>query len=266
MKNRFFTFIITLFAFILLAPVSFARCSDSKPVGKPVILNVESGDKSITLRWQEVPDPVTYYLVQYGPSKETMEYGSPDIGGRGANSYTIGDLQNGVKYYFQIRAGNGCRPGNFSDTGEAVAGGINAAQNIQIPSNLSMYKKVLGASIVASDSPKKVATHGAMPISKTDPSPTKKACAFKCDGLQILLAQVILLSLFFYFVKRSSMINPILSVFIPILANALYFWTNGKCGVYNFFCKYFLPLSILTYVLMLVVQKYILIDKNRKNI
>jgi hypothetical protein len=44
------------------------------------------------------------------------------MGGQGTTSYTVGNLATGKKYYFVVRAGNGCTPGTFSNELSAVAG------------------------------------------------------------------------------------------------------------------------------------------------
>ncbi len=252
--------------FLSFPRASYARCSDTKPVGKPVILSAQSGEKSVTLSWSEVPDPVTYYLVRYGTSKDSLIYGSTDIGGRGSTTYTIGDLQNGVKYYFQIRAGNGCRPGNFSDTSSAIPGGFVEGQSSQKPKNLSMYKQVLGVSAAATEDAQKYATKGATPRTKYVPENPDKTCAFRCQGLPFLLVGTALLLLYFFFAQVFSWLPPGFSVLVPIATTALFYYVNGKCGAYNFFCRYFLPLNIIVYVLTLVVQKYVIIETSKEKL
>ncbi|MBI2314517.1 S8 family serine peptidase [Candidatus Daviesbacteria bacterium] len=104
---------------------SSASCSDQKPGNAPTLLSVvASGVNSVTLTWSEAKDPVTYYLVAYGTSSGIVQYGNPNIGGKGTTSYTVQGLSGGKTYYFKVRAGNGCTPGDFSNEVSATPAGV----------------------------------------------------------------------------------------------------------------------------------------------
>ena len=103
-----------------VAPV----CGESNPGSAPTLLSVvPSGANSLTLNWGKAQDPVTYYLVTYGTQAGEQLYGNPNVGGSDTTSYTINNLSGGKRYYFQVRAGNGCMPGTYSNELSAVAGG-----------------------------------------------------------------------------------------------------------------------------------------------
>jgi hypothetical protein len=109
---------------------SFAPvCNDQKPGSAPVLLSaVSSGANSITLTWAKAKDPVSYYLVTFGTKPGEQLYGNPNVGGSDTTSYTVNNLSGGKRYYFEVRAGNGCTPGDFSNelssgaTGSFIAG------------------------------------------------------------------------------------------------------------------------------------------------
>ncbi len=114
------------------AIASDPSCKDGGPTTAPVLTSaISNAPNEVTLTWTEVGDPVSYYLVAYGTASNQYTYGNPNVGGKGTTSYTVGSLNPGTKYYFIVRAGNGCHPGFFSNELSAVAG---VAKAIPAPS------------------------------------------------------------------------------------------------------------------------------------
>lgn len=108
-------------------PFAAPVCSDTKPGSAPALVNAVAGVNSVTLFWTQATDPVTYYLITYGTSPGAQTYGNPNIGGKGTTSYTVSGLSGGTTYYFKIRAGNGCAPGDYSNEISALpTGGITS--------------------------------------------------------------------------------------------------------------------------------------------
>ena len=99
-------------------------CSDTKPGSSPTLLSAFGGVNNVTLKWTEATDPLTYYLITYGTKSGAQTYGNPNIGGKGTTGYTVSGLSGGITYYFQVRAGNGCAPGDFSNEISATTRGI----------------------------------------------------------------------------------------------------------------------------------------------
>ncbi len=118
-------------------------CSDLKPASAPVLhLATSSGPNSITLNWDKSEDPVTYYLITFGTKSGEQLYGNPNVGNSSTTSYTINDLSGGKNYYFKVRAGNGCMPGDFSNE---VIGRLTGDYITGVPKNFS--PDVLGVTI-----------------------------------------------------------------------------------------------------------------------
>lgn len=91
-------------------------CTAAKPGSAPVLLPAISvGHNSATLQWLPAQNPVTYYLLTFGTSPGSQQYGNPYVGGSDAVSYTVNGLSGGTTYYFRLRAGNDCMPGGFSN-------------------------------------------------------------------------------------------------------------------------------------------------------
>ncbi len=107
-------------------PAQAPVCGDSKPVSAPkLVYAANTGRNEVTLVWTKALNPVSYYLVAYGTKPGAMEYGNPNVGGPDTIKYTIKGLNNGKTYYFKVRAGNGCMPGDFSNEVAVKVSGNN---------------------------------------------------------------------------------------------------------------------------------------------
>jgi hypothetical protein len=91
--------------------VSAPHCGDSKP-GVPGNLNaVALSGGQVSLSWTSPAGSYTYFLVAYSDNETTPKWGNPNVGS--GTSYTVSGLGGG-DYWFWVRAGNGCMPGDFS--------------------------------------------------------------------------------------------------------------------------------------------------------
>ena len=177
-------------------------CNDQKPGSAPTLLSAVAGFNSVTLTWSKASDPVSYYLMTFGTSSGSQAYGNPNIGNKDTTSYTVNGLSGGTTYYFKVRAGNGCTPGDFSNelfstpTGGFIAG---------IPAGFAAG--VLGAATSVADltvtpelTPQPTPTTTAVNIGQVKAAVTRN---FSKYILPIVLI-ILLTALIFYFYKRRS--------------------------------------------------------------
>lgn len=118
-------------------------CNDQKPGSSPTLLLAASaGPNSISLNWKKAKKPVSYYLVTYGTKSGEQLYGNPNVGGSDTTTYMINNLSGGKNYYFKVRAGNGCMPGDYSNE---VIGRLTGGYVVDTPEGF--VPGVLGTSI-----------------------------------------------------------------------------------------------------------------------
>lgn len=242
-----------MFSHFFFAPqalnqVSANHCTDPKPNSAPILTSAVAGEDSVTLTWIEAQDPVTYYLVAYGRSETDIEYGNPNIGPRGTTTYAVGGLVKGVKYYFRVRAVNNCKPGKFSNKLSAIPGFRESVANIP---NLSIYKSVQRSSISATPTIK-AGVDISVPLVIATRESSK--CLI-CVSWQLLIVEAILLITYLYISGRFTFLKQIFSMVIPIVVYILFWKINGQCFNEGFFCKYFLQLNVIIFMVIVIVYK-----------
>lgn len=92
-------------------------CSDVTPTNSPDLFQIDRTGADATLHFTPVGGSNNYYFIAYGLSVFDERYGvsfSSENSG-GAITYPIHDLDPLTTYYFKIRGGNGCQPGNWSN-------------------------------------------------------------------------------------------------------------------------------------------------------
>lgn len=131
MKN-FFIFC----GFLLWIAVSFfifpsdalAGCPDEKPDHAPDLFQISTTKNSAILYFTPVNNAVSGYVIFYGYYPHDDRFGVSFPFGRydGVINYTINHLAPNTKYYFRVRAVNGCRYGFWSKTMSARTINLNS--------------------------------------------------------------------------------------------------------------------------------------------
>lgn len=99
-------------------------CSDQKPGSAPQLFKIDIAGTSAKLFFAPASDPVNKYFIAYGLTAKAEGYGVEYSQGHsdGVLSYTINLLSPNTTYYFKVRGGNGCVPGDWSNEMEIKIG------------------------------------------------------------------------------------------------------------------------------------------------
>ncbi len=132
---------------VLGAGVSAPVCTDVKP-GLPTNFAASAGFGAgeVSLSWTTPAPPYTYFLIAYSDSSDwPPKWGNPDVGN--VTSYTVSGLGSGT-YWFWLRAGNGCMPGDFvGPISPGAIAGVPGAGPVApgfLPGVLGVEEEVLG--------------------------------------------------------------------------------------------------------------------------
>jgi sugar lactone lactonase YvrE len=94
------------------------HCSALPPVSAPNIFSVSRDGGDVTISFSPITSNVTNYQLMYGHSEGDERFSATfdAVFASGALKYTVHDLVPSQKYYFWMRAMNGCAPGPWSNT------------------------------------------------------------------------------------------------------------------------------------------------------
>lgn len=264
--QRFFPAGSALLSLILLflvtaSPVQ-AKCGAQKPETAPRLISAVAKDQAVELTWEESTGPLTHYVLSYGTSPTSYDYGNPNIGPKGTTSFVVDHLANGQKYYFKIMAVNTCKTSEVSDKISAVPGVSTVIPQKQPgrPPVLSIYKTV--------DTATAAATTG-----KTSTTNTHKqgavataslaSCTATCDSWKVLGAEIVMLIAFFTIAHLFKGTKLSASLLIPLITSLFYLKTSGDCTSSAFLCKYFYPLTFMLYASSVIFYKHYFTHKKR---
>ena len=103
-----------------------AGCGDWKPVSIPNLFQIDTSTNSAVLYFTPVTDHLTYYYVAFGHKQGDWQYGGQFNSSQkiGVVSIPINYLSPNTTYYFQVRGGNGCATGDWSNILMAKTDGV----------------------------------------------------------------------------------------------------------------------------------------------
>lgn len=111
---------------------SFPVCSALKPHNAPDLFQIDVVNDKAVLYLAPSSGPVTKYIISYGYTAGDERFGTQFAHGHstGVISHTVNDLDVNSTYYFKVRAGNDCMPGEWSNemkitTAKSATGAIS---------------------------------------------------------------------------------------------------------------------------------------------
>ncbi len=220
-------------------------CTDAKP-GTPTgfTASVGPGVGQVSLSWMPPDQPYTYFLVAYSDNSDSPKWGNPNVGS--GNSYIVSGLGGGT-YWFWLRAGNGCMPGDFvGPVSPGAIGGVPGAG----PVAPGFEEGVLGEKTEelveeAPEEPGKVAG-----------SEVKKVCPW---WWILLLLQAIIQAVYYYLIPKKEIKRW---WFSPLLVSIIVLFAHEKLHqgyLPSKFCPYFLLLDLL--ILVIFTSGYFQLSK-----
>ena len=113
-------------------------CGDSAPITAPDLFQIDTNSTQATLYFAPAGNPVSYYFISYGFTSIAEGFSTQFNQGSSptALSYTINALSPNTTYYFKVRGGNGCMPGNWSSVKSVTTKGGGILSNLFSEQNL----------------------------------------------------------------------------------------------------------------------------------
>ncbi len=98
-------------------------CSNAKPSGIPDLFQINSSTNTLSIYFSPVSSNRDRYFVSYGTTSNVPEHGFEfENNENGVVMVDVNALKANTTYYFRVRAGNGCQPGDFSNELAATTG------------------------------------------------------------------------------------------------------------------------------------------------
>ncbi|MEO6508943.1 MAG: fibronectin type III domain-containing protein [Patescibacteria group bacterium] len=130
--KKFVFIVLSLFFSVAFIqhPVKAAECVMASPVGAPTIFKVDRNSTGAVLHITPAGVPYTEYVVAYGFNEGDERFGAtfPQSSTDTEITHKISGLDPGSTYYFRVRAGNDCQPGQWSAWYSSKGSAVLAAE------------------------------------------------------------------------------------------------------------------------------------------
>ena len=110
-------------------PSPGVSCTNAIPTSAPNLYQVTSAKDSATLYFAPPSSGFDGFTISYGLDQNADAYNATLSQGptSGAVTYTVNSLTPNTKYYFKVRANNGCAPGPWSNVMSSSSGSSSTA-------------------------------------------------------------------------------------------------------------------------------------------
>lgn len=115
---------------------SNSTCGNQAPTSTPDLFQINTIGTKATLYFAPAGMPYDSYVIRFGPTANNLLYSASFSRGfaGGVIYYTINELSPNTVYYFQVRANNGCMPGNWGNIVMTKTTGNNKVTKISYKS------------------------------------------------------------------------------------------------------------------------------------
>ncbi len=114
------------------------ECHDDVGIQPPWLYGaIAQNSNSILLYFTEAADPVDRYAIKYGTKSGEYIYGADNLGIKSESrmTYLVKELKPNTTYYFKVRGGNGCKPGDWSNEMKATTKSAFSYNNLEFTSS-----------------------------------------------------------------------------------------------------------------------------------
>ncbi len=162
------------------SPATAPVCTNEKPKTPQIIHVIYINPTTVQIQWTPVATPVDSYLISYGRASGVAEYGNPRVSGERTSSIQISHLDPNSRYYFRVRALNGCMPGEYSNE-----------STTPVALSVQPTPEVLAESTPAGElTPTAASTQSATPVAQTTKSTPIVSCQTPSWNTWMLVALI----------------------------------------------------------------------------
>lgn len=125
-------------------------CTDPPPATEPDLFQIDASLQTVKVYFSPAGSPYTRYFVSFGEGKSTEGHGSEFALSQssGVLRYDVFHLKPNTVYSFKVRAGNGCKAGNWSRTMQIKTPPQNSKKTLKYYAYTNFAKQLFNRLVV----------------------------------------------------------------------------------------------------------------------